>query len=162
MRIFGPINMGFCRAFNLLLGMSVYELGVLEHFPVIAIPLIYIAAITGIDQELYDAVKVDGANRIQAIRHVTVPGIMPTYITLFILGISGILGAGGFDQPFMYMNPLVSRNLMNLSIYTYQLGIILNQYSFSIAFGITNSFLSLLLLSLANVLAKRVRGTSIF
>lgn len=46
MRIFGPINMGLCRAFNLLLGMSVYELGVLEHFPVIAIPLIYIAAIT--------------------------------------------------------------------------------------------------------------------
>jgi 4-hydroxybenzoate polyprenyltransferase len=46
MRIFGPINMGLCRAFNLLLGMSVYELGVLEHVPVIAIPLIYIAAIT--------------------------------------------------------------------------------------------------------------------
>ena len=46
MRIFGPINMGLCRAFNLLLGMSVYELGVLEHFPIIAIPLIYIAAIT--------------------------------------------------------------------------------------------------------------------
>lgn len=46
MRIFGPINMGLCRAFNLLLGMSVYELGVLEHFPVIGIPLIYIAAIT--------------------------------------------------------------------------------------------------------------------
>ena len=46
MRIFGPINMGLCRAFNLLLGMSVYELGVLEHFPMIAIPLIYIAAIT--------------------------------------------------------------------------------------------------------------------
>lgn len=46
MRFFGPINMGLCRAFNLLLGMSVYELGVLEHFPVIAIPLIYIAAIT--------------------------------------------------------------------------------------------------------------------
>ena len=46
MRILGPINMGLCRAFNLLLGMSVYELGVLEHFPVIGIPLIYIAAIT--------------------------------------------------------------------------------------------------------------------
>lgn len=46
MRIFGPINMGLCRAYNLLLGMSVYELGVLEHFPVILIPLIYIAAIT--------------------------------------------------------------------------------------------------------------------
>jgi 4-hydroxybenzoate polyprenyltransferase len=46
MRVFGPINMGLCRAYNLLLGMSVYELGVLEHFPVILIPLIYIAAIT--------------------------------------------------------------------------------------------------------------------
>jgi len=123
--------------------------------------IIYIAAITGIDHELYNAVKIDGANRIQAIRHVTIPGIMPTYIVLFILGIGSILDRG-FDQYFIFNNALVNSKLTVLDLYVYQLGIILNEYSFSIAFGITKTFVGVILLTLANVLAKRVRGSSIF
>jgi putative aldouronate transport system permease protein len=123
--------------------------------------IIYIAAIAGIDQELYDAVKIDGANRFQSIRYVTIPGIMPTFIVMFLLGVGNILGTN-FDQQFIFNNALVNDNMETLDIYVYQQGIILNDYSYAIAFGIAKSFVSILLLSIANEMARRVRGTSIF
>ena len=68
--------------------------------------IIYMAAITGINSELYDAVKVDGANRLQAIIHVTIPGIKPTIVTMLIMSI-GRLASIGFDRPFVMGNSLV-------------------------------------------------------
>jgi putative aldouronate transport system permease protein len=121
--------------------------------------IIYVAAITGIDQELYEAAKVDGANRIQSIRHITIPGIMPTYLVLFLLGISFILN--GFDQYFIFYNSIVSDKITTIDLYTYQLAILGGQFSYSIAFGIAKTFVSILLLFSANAFAKKVRGENL-
>jgi putative aldouronate transport system permease protein len=121
--------------------------------------IIYIAAITGIDQELYEAAKVDGANKIQSIRHVTIPGIMPTFLVLFLLGISFILN--GFDQYFIFYNSIVSDKITTIDLYTYQLAILDGQYSYSIAFGMVKTFVSIFLLFSANALAKRIRGENL-
>ena len=81
--------------------------------------IIYIAAITGIDSELYDAAKLDGANKIQSILHITIPGIMPTYVVMFLLAVSNIL-SNGFDQYFMFYNPMVADKIEVLDYYVLQ------------------------------------------
>jgi len=122
--------------------------------------IIYLAAITGIDAELYDAAKVDGAGRFQTIWHITVPGIMPTYFVLLLLSISGML-SNGFEQYFVFMNPLVNEKLNVLDYYLYNVGIVQNDYSYSTALGIFKTIVSILLLFTANLLSKRIRGQSI-
>ena len=123
--------------------------------------IIYIAAISGIDQELYDAVKVDGGGRIRAITHVTIPGISSTYFVLLLLEISAML-SNGFDQYYVFNNPLVADKLMVLDLYVYNMGIVYGQYSFSVAIGIWKTLISIMLLVLANAAAKKVRGESVF
>lgn len=122
--------------------------------------IIYIAAITGIDSELYDAAKVDGASKLQRIRHITIPGIMPTYVVMFLLAVSNIL-ANGFDQYFMFYNSLVSDKIEVLDYYIYKVGFIINDYSYSITLGMVKSLLSIALLFMANSLSKKFRGEAI-
>jgi len=122
--------------------------------------IIYLAAIAGIDPGLYEAVTIDGANKLQAIRHITIPGILPTFLVLFLLAVSLIL-SNGFDQYFVFYNSLVSDKITSLDLYTYQLGIIAGRYSYSIAFGIAKTFVSILLLFSVNSLARAIRGESI-
>jgi putative aldouronate transport system permease protein len=119
--------------------------------------IIYLAAISGIDEELYCAAKVDGANKIQMIWNITVPGIMPTYLVLLLLGISNLLNTG-FDQFFMFYNGFVADKIEVLDYYVYKLGIIFNQYSYSIALGMLKSIVSIILLFSANRFSKIVRG----
>lgn len=122
--------------------------------------IIYIAAITGIDSELYDAAKVDGANKIQSILHITIPGIMPTYVVMFLLAVSNIL-SNGFDQYFMFYNPMVADKIEVLDYYVYKVGFYINDYSYSITLGMLKSILGIVLLFTANVLSKKIRGESI-
>ena len=122
--------------------------------------IIYIAAITGIDSELYDAAKVDGANKIQSILHITIPGIMPTYVVMFLLGVSNIL-SNGFDQYFMFYNSVVADKIEVLDYYVYKVGFLINDYPYSITLGMLKSLISILLLFVANTLSKKVRGESI-
>ena len=107
--------------------------------------IIYIAAITGIDSELYDAAKVDGANKIQSILHITIPGIMPTYVVMFLLAVSNIL-SNGFDQYFMFYNPMVADKIEVLDYYVYKVGFYINDYSYSITLGMLKSILGIVLL----------------
>jgi ABC-type polysaccharide transport system permease subunit len=123
--------------------------------------IIYLAAISGIDQELYTAAKVDGAGRFRSMIHVTLPGVASTYFVLLLLGISNIL-SNGFDQYYVFSNPLVSDKLLVLDLYVYNLGIVYSQYSYSVAIGIWKTLIGILLLVGANTLSKRVRGDSIF
>jgi len=123
--------------------------------------IIYLAAILGIDQEQYEAAKIDGANRVRCIWHITVPGVLPTYFVLLLLSISNVL-SNGFDQFFVFTNPMVSSRIEVLDYYVYKIGIIFNQYSYSIAIGITKSLISLALLFIANFASKKIRGHSIF
>ena len=122
--------------------------------------IIYLAAISGIDGELYDAAKVDGANRLQAILNVTVPCILPTFLVLFLLSISSFLSIG-FDQYLLFYNSLVADKIENIDYYVYRLGIVTSDYSYGTAVGIFKSIVSLILLFGANYLSKRIRGNSI-
>ena len=122
--------------------------------------IIYIAAITGIDSELYDAAKVDGANKLQSILHITIPGIMPTYVVMFLLAVSNIL-SNGFDQYFMFYNPMVADKIEVLDYYVYKVGFYINDYSYSITLGMLKSILGIVLLFTANALSKKIRGESI-
>ena len=122
--------------------------------------IIYIAAITGIDSELYDAAKVDGANKIQPILHITIPGIMPTYVVMFLLAVSNSL-CNGFDQYFMLYNPMVADKIEVLDYYVYKVGFYINDYSYSITLGMLKSILGIVLLFTANALSKKIRGESI-
>lgn len=122
--------------------------------------IIYIAAITGIDTELYDAAKVDGANKIQSILHITIPGIMPTYVVLFLLDVSKIL-SNGFDQYFMFYNPMVADKIEVLDYYVYKIGFYINDYSYSITLGMLKSILGIVLLFTANAMSKKIRGEAI-
>ncbi len=122
--------------------------------------IIYIAAISGIDQELYDAADVDGAGKLQKILHITVPGLIPTFFVLLLLSISNLL-SNGFDQYFVFHNALVADKIEVLDYYVYKIAILTNQYSRSIAIGMTKSLISILLLFGANTLSKKVRGESI-
>lgn len=122
--------------------------------------IIYIAAITGIDSELYDAVHVDGANRWQTIWHVTVPGLYSTFFVLLLLQISNIL-SNGFDQYFVFYNPLTADKLEVLDYYVYKIGVLTNNYPQSIALGMFKTIISVTLLFGANKLSQRMRGESI-
>lgn len=122
--------------------------------------IIYIAAISGIDQDLYDAASVDGAGRFQKMRYVTLPGLMSTFFVLLLLAISNIL-SNGFDQYFAFYNPMVADKIEVLDYYVYKVGIILNDYSTSTAIGIMKTFISMALLFTANFFSKKIRGEGI-
>ncbi len=122
--------------------------------------IIYIAAIVGIDAELFDAARVDGADKIQRIWHITLPGIMPTYVVMLLLAISNIL-TNGFDQFFMFYNPLVSDRIEVLDYYVYKTGFYINDYPYSITLGMLKSLLSIVLLFSANGISKKIRGEAI-
>lgn len=122
--------------------------------------IIYLAAIMGIDQELYDAAHVDGAGRFGRIRHITVPGVAPTFIVLFILGISNLLSVG-MEQYLVFYNGVVADKITVLDLYLYRTGILGSDYSYSTALGMSKTFIGIILLFIANSLAKKVRGYGI-
>jgi ABC-type polysaccharide transport system permease subunit len=122
--------------------------------------IIYIAALTGIDQELYEAAKVDGANRLHCVWYITVPGLMPTFIVLALLAIANFVNSG-LDQYFVFNNAFVMDKIEVIELYTYRLGMQIFDYSYATAVGIFKSVISIALLFSTNYLAKRFRGESI-
>jgi putative aldouronate transport system permease protein len=123
--------------------------------------IIYLAAMSGIDQELYDAAKVDGAGRLARIIHVTLPGIAPTYVVLLLLQVSGILSAGGLDQYLVFFNPQVADRIETLDYYVYRLGVAHADFAYSTAIGIMKSGVSVALLFGVNELSRWIRGNRI-
>ena len=117
---------------------------------------------SGIDQELYDAASVDGAGRLAKILHVTIPGIMPTFIVLLVLNIAGMLSGAGFDQYYVFQNPMVLNKLEVLDTYIYKIGLRQNNFGFATAAGMLKSLISVMLLMLANRISKLVRGSSLY
>ncbi len=122
--------------------------------------IIYLAAIAGIDQSLYEAATVDGANRFQRIWHITLPGMMGTFVVLLLLQVGNIL-SGGFEQYLAFSNTMTASKLEVLDIYTYRIGIQTQDYSFATAVGMLKSLISVTLLFGVNKLSKAVRGESI-
>ena len=116
--------------------------------------IIYLAALTGISPELYEAAAVDGAGRFRRIWHVTLPGLRPTIITLLIMNLGRILGSE-FDRPLALSNKLVTDVSNVISIFVYQRGIQGSQFSLSTAVGLFQSVVGVIFLLAANSLAKR-------
>ena len=123
--------------------------------------IIYLAAFTAIDPELYDAAKVDGAGRFRLISTVTLPGIMPTIIIMFILRIGGIMSLG-FEKIILLYSPATYETADVISSYVYRRGLQDFDYSFSAAVGLFNSLVNLIFLVGANFMAKRFSETSLW
>lgn len=122
--------------------------------------IVYLAAIAGIDQELYESAAIDGANRFQSTIHITLPGLANTYMVLFLLAIASIL-SNGFEQYWVFQNALTRDKLEVFDTYVYRLAMVNQQYSFSTAMGMMRSIVSIILLFCANQVSKRIRGESI-
>ena len=122
--------------------------------------IIYIAGISGIDQQLYEAASVDGANRFQRMWHITVPGLLPTYMVMLLMSIAGIL-SNGMEQYLVFSNALNKDVIEVLDLYVYNIGIGSGQIPLSTVVGITKSLVGVILLFGANSISKLLRGESI-
>ncbi len=122
--------------------------------------IIYIAGIAGIDQQLYEAASVDGANRFQRMWHITVPGLLPTYMVMLLMSIAGIL-SNGMEQYLVFSNALNKDVIEVLDLYVYNIGIGSGQIPLSTVVGITKSLVGVILLFGANGISKLLRGESI-
>lgn len=117
--------------------------------------IVYLAAIAGINQELYEAASVDGAGRFRKMWHITLPGIKPTIVVLLIMSLGNILGSG-FDRPFAFQNNLVMNVADVISTYVYRIGIKGLQFSLTTAVGLFQSVVGVFFLLLANWLSRRL------
>jgi multiple sugar transport system permease protein/putative aldouronate transport system permease protein len=122
--------------------------------------IIYIASIAGIDSELYEAARIDGANRFRLMYHITLPGLATTFFVLLLLAISNLLNSG-FDQYFVFYNSLVADKIEVLDYYVYKTGWIVNDYSYATLLGMLKSIISIILLFSVNYLSKKFRGVSL-
>jgi putative aldouronate transport system permease protein len=122
--------------------------------------ILYIAAIMGIDQELYDAAKVDGANRLKLMWHITLPGVMPTFFVLLLLSIANFIN-NGMEQFFVFQNAINKDTIEVLDLYVYNTGMVGYNFSFATAVSMLKSVISVFLLFVANQCSKWVRGESI-
>ncbi len=123
--------------------------------------IMYIAAITGIDEELYEAAKVDGTSRLQRIRYITIPCILPTYFVLLMLSIASFL-SNGMEQYYVFQNAFNTEHIQVLDLYVFNLAMGSGSYSVSTALSILKSVISIVLLFIANGFSKRIRGESFF
>ena len=119
--------------------------------------IMYIAAITGIDEELNEAARIDGASRMQIIRHITLPSILPTYFVLLMLNIANFL-SNGMEQYYVFQNAFNKDKIQVLDLYVYNLAFGGGGYSLSTAISILKSIISVTLLSVANKVSKLIRG----
>ena len=122
--------------------------------------IMYIAAIAGIDQELYEAAYVDGAGRFRVIWHITIPSLLPTYFVLLMMNVANFLN-NGVDQYYVFQNAFNKDKIQVLDLYVYNLGLGSGSYSLATAISIMKSIVSLTLLFTVNTLSKTLRGESI-
>ncbi len=123
--------------------------------------IVYLAALAGIDQEQYEAAMIDGANRFQRIWHITVPGLLPTFFVLFIMGIGNFLNTG-MEQYYVFQNAMNKEFIQVLDLYVYNQGIGQGNIPFATAVGMLKSIVALVLFIAANTVSKAIRGTSVF
>lgn len=117
--------------------------------------IIYLAAIAGINPELYEAAAVDGAGRFRKMWHITLPGIKPTIVVLLIMSLGNILG-GGFDRPFAFQNNLVMRVADVIATFVYRVGIKGLQFSLTTAVGLFQSVVGVFFLLMANFISRKL------
>ena len=123
--------------------------------------IIYLAALSSISPELYEAAKVDGATKLQQIIHVDLPGILPTAVILLVLNAGQMMNVG-FQKAYLMQNPLTANSQEIISTYIYKIGIQSAQFSYSTAIGLFNSIINIILLIAVNKAAKKMTETSLW
>jgi putative aldouronate transport system permease protein len=123
--------------------------------------IIYIAALTGISPEIYEAAIMDGANKFQRIIHIDIPSVMPTVIIMFTLAVGSIMSIG-YEKVYLMQNGMNTLTSEIISTYVYKIGLQGAQYSFATAVGLFNSAVNFIILILCNSIAKRTANISIF
>ena len=122
--------------------------------------IIYLAAIAGIDQEQYEAARVDGAGYFRCAIHITLPAMVGTFVVLFILNIGNFLNTG-YEQYLLFKNSMTADNIEVLDLYAYRIGLENLDYSYGVAISIIKSVVSVVLVTFANVVAKKTRGRAV-
>ncbi|WP_228353536.1 ABC transporter permease [Variimorphobacter saccharofermentans] len=125
--------------------------------------ILYLAAMSGINTELYDAAKVDGANRFKQVWHVTIPGILTTITTILILDIGSIVGSGGvFEKIMMLYNEMTYETADVVSTYVYRMGVRSGNYSYATAVGLFEGVIGLILVTTANITSRKLTKSSLW
>jgi len=123
--------------------------------------IIYLAALAGVDSELYEAATIDGAGRLKQMFHVTLPGIAPTIVIMFILRMGKVMNVS-FEKIILLYNPTTYETADVISSFVYRKGLLEFSYSYSAAVGLFNSVINFVFLIMANKLSKKVNETSLW
>lgn len=123
--------------------------------------ILYMSALSAVSSEEVEAAKIDGANRLQVVQHVYLPGIMPTIVINFIMRMGSLLGVG-YSKILLLQNDLNLDTSTVLATYTYEIGPVGGQYSYSAAIGLFNNLVNIALLLVTNRIARSVTETSLF
>lgn len=123
--------------------------------------IIYLAAITAIDPQLYEAAAIDGASRWKQLLNVTLPGIMPAMVIMLILNTGHIIDIG-FEKVFLLMNPAIYDTADIFSTFVYRMGLTLGNYSYGTAVDLFNGVISLIFILSANYIARKLNETSLW
>lgn len=157
-RAFGGEPVNFLGRPDLFASIYVWS-GVWQYSGYSAI--VYLAALAGVDPQLYEAAKMDGASRLQKIFYIDLPGIMPVIVIILILNVGSLLGIG-FEKVYLMQNPLNLGTSEIIATYVYKVGLLNANYSFATAVGLFNSVINMALLVVVNAFAKRVSETSLW
>ena len=122
--------------------------------------IVYVAAISGIDGNMYEAAELDGANRFQKVIYITLPGIAPTITVFALLSVSNLL-KNSFDQFYVLQNSLNISKMEVLATYVYKTGLTQRRYSYASALGLFNSIVSVILLVISNTISKKLTGRGV-
>lgn len=123
--------------------------------------IVYLAALSGIDQELYEAAKIDGAGRWKQTLHVTLPSIAPTIIIMLILRMGTLLNVG-YEKIILLYNPLIYETSDVISSYVYRVGLTQQSWSYSTAVGLLNSVVNFIIITLSNKISAKTSETSLW
>lgn len=124
--------------------------------------ILYLTAMTNINTELYEAAAIDGANRFKQAIHVTIPGILPTIMTLLILDIGGIMTATNMQKILLLYNPLTQDKADIIGTYVYRMGISGGNFSYATAVGLFEGIIGLILVTTANKISKRLTDNALW
>ncbi|WP_338594734.1 ABC transporter permease subunit [Paenibacillus sp. Y5S-9] len=123
--------------------------------------IIYIAALSGVNPELYEAARVDGATRLQRMINIDIPSLVPVMSILLILSVGSTMSVG-FEKIYLMQNPLNQNASEVISTYVYKVGLLNSDFSFSAAIGLFNSVVNFVLLVLVNLISKKVSSNSLW
>lgn len=124
--------------------------------------ILYLAAMSGINPELYEAAALDGANKFQQCLHVTIPAILPTVSTLLVLNVGSLCGSAAFEKVFLLYNPTTYETADIIATYVYRMGLQSGNYSYATAVGLFQGIINLVLLTVANRASRSLTGSALW